>query len=425
MEEKEEKLSEMPEIRGLENFILFKEKFWEKRNDIFDTINKTLNGNGDDAINILEIDNFEINYQNIDDRMVFLSKKKIIKKYLDKLKTYNNNDLKKYNLALEGKEGLIKLVYKNGKNGYCQSINNNNLYNQYSSHNNQKIEIHNEIKKNYNDGDKTNNLNNFNKKEKKDESSKESFEIDTNNNYDNNNIQSNELNNNDECINESFDNDEIFEIEYLLKIKINEQIEWICNPYYALYLIFYVYKLKNAYHRKSSESSNSLLIMSSEDIDKLVIKNQNKIKSLIEINGDLDLQQFIKKIRNPNIYPNLIDEYISYSLKEPSKLNQYENDENLYNEVYRYFEKFIIKKNFTLIFNYDDDLNTIIKMKLLKHLHSLNRIRYIYINLKTINSITNIFEKKKYLTFLLITIFKKKYKNCEKYISEAQIIYLV
>ena len=411
MEEKER----LPEIKGLKNYKLFKEKFWEKRNEIFDTINRALKGNGEDDINIIEIDNFEINYQDIDDRTVFLSKKKLIKKYLDNLENYNNNDLKKYNLELEAKGQTIRLVYKNEKNGYCQSINNNNLYNQSSSHNNQKIEIHNEIKNNYNDGDKTNNLN---KKEEKDESSNESYEIDTNNNYDNNNIQSNELDNNED---ESFNEDyyQIFKIEYLLKIKIDDQIEWICNPYYALYLIFYVYKLKNAYHRKSSESSNSLLIMSSEDIDKLVIKNKNKIKSVIEIKGDLNLQQLITKIRNPSKYPNFINEYITYSLKDPSKLNQYEKDENIFNEVYRYFEKFIIKKNFTVIFNYDDDLNTIIKMKLLKDLHSLNQIRYIYINLKTINSITNIIEKKKYLAFLLITIFNNDYKNCKKYIKEA------
>lgn len=137
MEEKER----LPEIRGLENYKLFKEKFWENRNEIFDIINSALNGNGEDDINIIEIDNFEINYQDIDDRTVFLSKKKLIKKYLDNLENYNNNDLKKYNLELEAKEQTISLVYKNEKNGYCQSINNNNLYNQSSSHNNKKLKF--------------------------------------------------------------------------------------------------------------------------------------------------------------------------------------------------------------------------------------------------------------------------------------------
>ena len=308
-----EESKSLPEIEGLEKYIFFKEKFWEKRESIFESIYNLLEkDNGDDNNNKSKASNPQKNIKDIE-----LNDLKVIKleKYLNNFKYYNKKDLNKFNLELIENNGHILLFYYDSKSvdksndNDLQNFNNNSKVND-----NQKNDIKNN---NFNEI----NSNNLNKGDKNYDDINEEFEICTNNNSDNyhndaddsddyddgddenENIPKKESSKEDDS-SDSSNYYELFRIDYLCQIKINNKKEWICNSDYALFLIFYINDLKNVYHRKSSDNSESLFISNSNDIDKLVLKNQKKIKNIIEINGDLNISKYIKKINKILKHPN-------------------------------------------------------------------------------------------------------------------------
>jgi len=187
----------------------------------------------------------------------------------------------------------------------------------------------------------------------------------------------------------------LFVIDFITKIKIKEDEEWICSSEFALYLFDNIYKLKNPH--SSSYSLKNLF-----DIENFVfIINK---KNVIEVEGNLNISKIYKEIKEKkySIYDN---EYIKYSIPglDIKDLKQ-ENYE--VNEIFSYFKdlyKFRFPK--IIIFQDKNDLNSFQKLVLLNYLYYKGKIRYLYLDLNILNKIKNTHEKRKYLSFYIARIF--------------------
>ena len=71
----------------------------------------------------------------------------------------------------------------------------------------------------------------------------------------------------------------LFDIDFIVKIKIKNDEEWICNSEYALYLIYNIKNLKNPHPSiNNDESSNdsSYYLNNVFDIEHLIFITNNK-----------------------------------------------------------------------------------------------------------------------------------------------------
>ena len=361
-----------------ENIQIFIEKYWNKRNIIFEYIYNVLEKNN---IEENEKINYIINESNFD----ILNKIKIIKEiklknYLDNFKKFHKNEiLKKENLDLIHCPFpfSFKLVY------YCKKdnddINNNNNLNKINNIDNEKIS--NTIKKE--------NIN------------EESINI----------------------IN-------LLDIDFIVKIKIIDEEEWICNTRYAFYLIKKIKNHKNPHpknidnYNNSNDSDSSNSIKDDINIEQLVYITNNQLdkkeKKLIEVDADLNISEIYDEIKN-NIITDYKNKYINYS-NPPIEIDDIPQNGYKNNEVYDFFkdiDKYTINK--TLIFQDEYNLSSFDKILLLNNLYLSEIIRYFYLNLNILNSIKETNEKRKYLSYYIARIYnrKKNFKqDFEKFIKD-------
>ena len=217
----------------------------------------------------------------------------------------------------------------------------------------------------------------------------------------------------------------LFDIDFITKIKIKEDEEWICNSEYALYLIDIIYNLKNPHPSISDDDEfsedSSYSLTNKLDIEHFVfITNNIKKKNIIEIEANLNISKIYEeiKLKNSSYHDN---EYIKYSIPDIDikDLNQ-ENYE--INEIYSYFQNlnlFDILK--TIIFQDENDLNGFQKISLLNHLYFQGKIRYLYLDLNILNKIQSTNEKRKYLSYFIARIFDcyKEFKSdFETFVNE-------
>ena len=348
---------------------LFFEKFSKERNKIFQYLYDLLeNTNNFEDENLL-IQNIIKSDTNNNIEKINKIKNIKLQKYLKNIQAnYKTDELEIFNLGLIYTlyPSAIQLVYY-GNNGNLKKNNGNEV------NNNNNIE-----------NDNANNSKTCNKNEKK------------------------EKERNDPII--------LFNIDFITKIKIKEEEEWICNSEYALYLIDIIYNLKNPHPAISDDdelSDNSSYSLADKfDIDHFVFITNNKYnnekKNVIEIEADLNISKIYEEIiaKNSSVCDN---EYIKYSIPDIDikDLNQ-ENYED--NEIYSYFEDlylFMIPK--TIIFQDENYLNGLQKIILLNHLYLQGKIRYLYLDLNILNKIQTTNEKRKYLSYYTARIFNCYY----------------
>ena len=250
---------------------------------------------------------------------------------------------------------------------------------------------------------------NFNNKEEKLNENKESKNS-------NKKSKISENNKSVSCISESLDSINLLQIDFLIQVNIYDQTEWICNTDYALYIIFYVYNLKNPYHRKSSIDSESLMISEKQDIENLLFRHKKNGKKIIDIKEDLVLSKFIKKFNKSNFQDN----FILYSIKNKEEIKDYADNICRFNDISYFFHDLDVNSKYSLIFNHYDDLNVVIKMKELKLLYITKSIRYLYINIEAINNLKSIKEKVLYLSYFVLHIFKYgHYKDYQDFTNKT------
>ena len=358
-----------------DNIVLFVDIFWKNRNEIFEYIYNILE-NEDNKIYNDKIQ--EIIKENTDIKnKIFKIKKINQQKYIKNFKKYykKNNILKQYGLGLaydSYNDEVIELVYFGRKN----DINNNN--------------------KNIKPEKKENTIN---------EKIFDSKDIVTDSNE--NKIKDNEIK-------------YLFKIDFIVKIKINDDDEWICNSEYALYLIYYIKNLSNPHptnieelfsesddeELKSDSESSSYSISNSFDIEHLIFitnNKNNKQKKIIEIEENLELSTIIGAIRTTD-YPNFNKDFIK-------KYIDTENIEKDINDDYNIELEMFLNNlhNFTeiksLLFQNNTISNNIKIIKILNDQYKHSLIRFLYLNINALDKIKSTYEKRKFLSYFIARIY--------------------
>lgn len=202
----------------------------------------------------------------------------------------------------------------------------------------------------------------------------------------------------------------LLDIKFLVKIKINDDEEWICNSDYALYLIYIMKNLKNPYPFSEDERSedSKYYLDIPENLEHFVFITNNKIdrkkKSINEIKAELDISNIYDEIQKKDTMNN-INEYVKYSLKniniEDDDLRNYEN-----NEIFSYFETLDYYRTLkNVIFQDENVVNSFYKIILLNNLYYGGKIRFFYLDLNILNNLKSSNDKKKYLSYYIARLY--------------------
>ena len=362
---------------------LFFEKYFEKRNIIFENIYNILESNANEEENrkIQEI----INQENIED----FDKIQLIKgiKTENFIKNFTRNykpeQLQKYNLGLivPPYTDIIKLVFYGTKEELKNYKIDENNKDEYSDEKNNK---------------KSENLEEKNENKEKEKEKEETTE-----------------NKKEELNHYIF----LMYIDFIAKIKINEDEEWICNPDYAIYLIYIKKNLKNPHPDSKNEDESSYYLSDDSNIEHFVFITNNKYKEkkkILEIKADLNISNIYKDIVNKNdSYEEYINNYLQGINSKEINIKKYIN-----NQIVSYFEKLNKYEGVkNIIFQEENILNGFYKIISLNDLYYNEFLRFFYLDLKIFNEIKNTNEKRKYLSYYIArlyncnTEFEKDFEN--------------
>jgi len=227
--------------------------------------------------------------------------------------------------------------------------------------------------------------------------------------------------NNDNNINKSINKDNIednrivlLDIDFIIKINIIDEEEWICNTKYAFYLINVIKKLKNPHPKNidintDNPDDSDYSLNDDFNLEHLVFITINKYdngkKKIIDVEADLDISNIYYKIKNSD-YNN---EYVRYSFPniEIENINQNEYINNEIFDFFREIDKYTMDK--TIIFQDQNDLSNFDKIVSLNNLYISETIRYLYLDLNILNSFSKVMNKRKYLSYYIARIY-----NCNK-----------
>ena len=339
---------------------IFYEKFWEKRNEIFDSIHNILEkedfGTQQKIQDIITNNNMDLN------KKIEEIKSLTYNKYANNYeKYYKKENLALFQLDLIEKSNTFELILLSDEKTDCEEFetSENDINTKYDNNNDKRLIVLFQIQ----------------------------FLIKI------------------KIIGEENESEDEIEDE-------DEDEEWICNCDYALFILFKVKNLTNVhpsitYSEKDSDSSFS--ISNCIDIEHLVyiICNKKTIKnySLIEIDADLNIKKIVWAINTDN--SNFDNEYIKYSLKNMKIDKNFIAKINRNNDVFSCFqslERFIDNK--ILIFHNTDIMLNYSKINLLNQHYLESDFRFLYLDLNVINLIKNTSEKRKYLSYWIARIYK-------------------
>ena len=386
---------------------LFFEKFVEQRNIIFEYIYNLLENSDDDEEEDKKIQEI-INQEAFDDdnkikQIKNLKRKKYSNNYK---KNYNSEELKKYNLGLicTSFPTTIQLVFYQDK-----ELKNGNQKNKEEMEEKGNIEEKEEIEeieiKEEKEGIEIKEENKeIEIKEEKDEIEKKEEKEENENEWDDYKV--------------------LMDIDFIVKIKINDEEEWICNAEYALYLIYIKKNLRNPHPYSIEENSDdsSYSLSDTIDIEHFVLitnnKKDRKKKLIAEIKAELNISNIYNEIKKKDTsFTDYMNDYLkNIDLKEIN-IEDYDN-----NQIASYFGK--LDKNITLkniIFQDKNILNSFYKIGFLNHLYYQERLRFFYLDLNKLNEIKNANEKRKYLAYSIARIYNcnKEFKvNLKNFVNE-------
>ena len=381
------------------NIQFFFRQYGDKRNEIFEYINNVLESgeeNLEENKKIQElVENKNNNENDITKRINEIKyltlikyeknlkayNEKIIDKDKEKIEEMNNKELlkKKYDLDLRLNENpfTINLICYVDK----KSLNNNDNRNQ---------NIDDDI--NYDDNKKKDYNNNTQEKE--------------------NNPK--KCNNKDNGYQNAYP---LFDIDFIKKIIICEQEEWICNAEYAFFLIYNVLNLNNPHpvyiddnNENSERGKSSYSLTEYCDIERLVYLTNNredKNKKIITFEGDINISDIYNDIKKNNICPNYKkNPFIRMSFPDENILENINTINYISNEVYSFFMKIhIYKENKAIIFQDENIKTNFDKIVGLNDLYLKNSIRFLYLDLNIINNIKTTIEKRQYLAYYIARIY--------------------
>ena len=199
------------------------------------------------------------------------------------------------------------------------------------------------------------------------------------------------------CIN----NYKIFKINYLIQIKINNRKEWICNPYYGLYLLYYVNRYEKPYPIINSNDNNNIIPKTITTYDYFNLLISNDILSFENKQYEVDLNKFIEDSKN----------HFDFCWMKRSKFKNFLNIQNINNSNKVNYE--IIKNLFdesdlaayNYIFGSKDNICNEKIIELFNEYYYELGNRYLYLDLAYIHNMKTNMELKLYLAFWLVKSF--------------------
>ena len=209
----------------------------------------------------------------------------------------------------------------------------------------------------------------------------------------------------------------IFEINYLIKIKINNRRkEWVCNAYYGLYLLYRIKKCQKPCpiypnNNNEIEDSNEIKTISNQnDFDNAMSKGVNEFE-------DKDYQINIEQIIDNIIYSNNI-KALKVSHKKYLNLNEQVPERGDYKFLKHLFEKNNLFEEYIYIFGSKNYLNNEVILNELINIYNENTGRFLYLDLDYINNLKYRNDLKQYLAFWLIrAFFEENYKEYKNYFN--------
>lgn len=373
-EEKNEKLEEEgeeEEIDPLERnksyflpeFEYFRKKYWNKRYKIFSELYNILYDNNK-SIKDTEIKNEVIN--DLDD--TFSDIKEDMKTYFE---CFENQRLKPISINIDNDN-------KNSKNEKENEEKNNKT----------NINFENEFLLNSRELIFKNYLKNYVKKKYK--FSNNEFTLSVNSN---------------QHVFFQINNIKIFEINYLTKIKLGDNIEeWVCNSVYGLYLLYEIKKYIKPYPVYQDDKI--------DDIEIKTISNENDFDAAIS-NGINEFEDLYldKKINLDDIIYNINTFFNLDLLISNSPYYKFLNINILIDKKgnYKFLDNLFAKKNYleeyTYIFGSKNYFNTYNILDNLINIYKKHSGRFLYLDLDYITNLKEINELKQYLAFWLPRAF--------------------
>ena len=213
----------------------------------------------------------------------------------------------------------------------------------------------------------------------------------------------------------------LMDIEFITKIKINEDEEWICNSEYAIYLIYIEKNLTNPHPYPEKDDDSSYSITDEVDIKHFVFITNNKYnreKKILEIKAELNISNIYNDIKKKDTtYKEYIDKYLNVIEPEEIDIKDYYD-----NKIALYFETLNKYTNIkTIIFQDENILNGFYKIIFLNELYYYGKLRFLYLDLKILNEIKNKNEKRKYLSYYIARVYNcyTKFKDdFENFVNE-------
>ena len=212
-------------------------------------------------------------------------------------------------------------------------------------------------------------------------------------------------------------NIDIFEIKYLIQITINNNIkEWVCNPYYGLYLLYKIKKCQKPYsfypevnHGKYEDINKIKTICNMDDFDSAISKG---VKEIEDLNYEVNLDEIIKKTKLLlNI--DLLKGYSPY--RKYLNLNELAYEKADFGFLKSLFGKENFLEEYIYIFGSKNYLNTEDILDNLIYSYKANNFKFLYLDLDYISQLKYKKDLKNYLAFWLIRAFS--YNDYEKYKS--------
>lgn len=219
----------------------------------------------------------------------------------------------------------------------------------------------------------------------------------------------------------------LLNIDFLRKIKIMDEEEWICNAQYAFYLLNNIKKLINPHpvntdYNKDDNSDSSYSLNDFYDIEHLVFITNNK--KIIELDADLNDSFYSGIYKGIEEKYEITDGDIKYigeslpglNIKEVEKQNS-----EVINASFQYFFRNIKRdsknKNKVIVFQDDNIQSNFEKITSLNELFLTNQIRFFYLDLNILKNIKKTIEKKQYLAYYIARIYQSDKLNKEEYES--------
>ena len=213
----------------------------------------------------------------------------------------------------------------------------------------------------------------------------------------------------------------IFEINYLARIKINEtnKYEWVCNAYYGIYLLYKIKKCKKPYpiypnnNEEFDDINETKTILNLNDFNEAMSKGVNEFKDL---NYEINLDEIIK-ITSSLFNLQLLKSFKLY--KKYLNLNKQVSEKVEFNFLSDLFTKKNFLEEYTYIFGSKNYLNSEIILDELITMYKTGISKFLYLDLDYIINLKYRKDLKQYFAFWLIrAFFPKDYEKYKSFYSE-------